>query len=162
MNRDFYLERHQAELPAFLRVLKALPQDQLDYKPHERSPSARQLFWVLANEMNTIVEAASTYRAEWKEVPPPPPAEMLRIFEEKAGELSGVVSKMDEAAWNKKMQFFYQGKMVAEQPLGSFLWMVLFDGIHHRGQLSAYLRPMGGRVPSIYGPSGDEKEATSA
>ena len=37
-----------------------------------------------------------------------------------------------------------------------FLWDFMFDAIHHRGQLSAYLRPMGGKVPSIYGPSADE------
>jgi uncharacterized damage-inducible protein DinB len=46
--------------------------------------------------------------------------------------------------------------MVSEQPVGQFLWFILFDAIHHRGQLSAYLRPMGGKVPAIYGPSADE------
>jgi len=35
------------------------------------------------------------------------------------------------------------------------LWIALFDAVHHRGQLSTYIRPMGGKVPSIYGPSGD-------
>ena len=37
-------------------------------------------------------------------------------------------------------------------------WGVLFDLIHHRGQLSTYLRPMGSTVPAIYGPSADESE----
>jgi uncharacterized damage-inducible protein DinB len=41
--------------------------------------------------------------------------------------------------------------------VSQFLWFILFDAIHHRGQLSAYLRPMGGKVPSIYGPSADSK-----
>ena len=40
--------------------------------------------------------------------------------------------------------------------LGEMLWGFLFDAIHHRGQLSSYLRPMGAKVPSIYGPSGDD------
>lgn len=162
MAREFYLERHKAEFPTTLRVLKALPQDRLDYKPHERSPSAQQLFWTLANEMKTIVDAANTYRAEWKDVTPPPPAEMLKIFEQNANELTQIVGKMDDVAWNQKTQFFYQGQMVMEQPLGTFLWMVLFDSVHHRGQLAAYLRPMGGKVPSIYGPSADEKEPPAA
>jgi len=47
-------------------------------------------------------------------------------------------------------------KMMMEQPLGEFLWYLFFDALHHRGQLSTYIRPMGGKVPSIYGPSGDE------
>jgi len=68
---------------------------------------------------------------------------------------------MDEAAWTKQAQFFYNGQMVSEQPAGDFLWFILFDAIHHRGQLSAYLRPMGGKVPAIYGPSADEESPPS-
>ena len=47
--------------------------------------------------------------------------------------------------------------MVMEMPIGEFLWFILFDAIHHRGQLSTYIRPMGGQVPAIYGPSGDSR-----
>jgi uncharacterized damage-inducible protein DinB len=39
---------------------------------------------------------------------------------------------------------------------GNALWLMLNDSIHHRGQLTVYLRMAGGRVPSIYGPSADE------
>jgi uncharacterized damage-inducible protein DinB len=48
------------------------------------------------------------------------------------------------------------GELLMEQSLGGFLWYLFFDAIHHRGQLSTYIRPMGGKVPSIYGPSGDD------
>jgi uncharacterized damage-inducible protein DinB len=48
------------------------------------------------------------------------------------------------------------GKVAWETSLGDMLWGFLFDGIHHRGQLSTYLRPMGAKVPSIYGPSADD------
>ena len=44
-DREFFLARRKVELPAFLNVLKALPADKLDYKPHENSPSAQQLAW---------------------------------------------------------------------------------------------------------------------
>ena len=43
--------------------------------------------------------------------------------------------------------------------LENMFWGYLFDMVHHRGQLSAYLRPMGGKVPSIYGPSADDSGA---
>ena len=43
-----------------------------------------------------------------------------------------------------------------EESVGGFVWGFLFDLIHHRGQLTTYLRPMGGKVPSIYGPSADD------
>ncbi len=157
--RDFFLQRRQAELPAFVRVLKAVPKDQLSYKPHERSPSAEQLVWTLTSELASAIDVVNTRRAEWKSLPSPPLEEMLRLFEERAKELYESVSRMDEESWERFAQFYFEGKLVAEQPTNEFLWMIHFDAIHHRGQLSAYLRPMGAKVPSIYGPSADEKSA---
>jgi uncharacterized damage-inducible protein DinB len=158
--REFYLQRQQAELPVFLRVLKALPKDQLSYKPHDRSPSAEQVVWTLTNELNACLDAVVHNKAEWKGLPAPPLDEMLEMFESRSNELANRVAKMDETAWNRTAQFYFNGKVVSEQPVGSFLWFILFDAIHHRGQLSAYLRPMGGKVPAIYGPSADEQSGS--
>ena len=85
----------------------------------------------------------------------PPFPEMVTLFEQWSNELTDVVSRMDDASWNRMAQFYYKGRVVSEQPVGQFLWFILFDAIHHRGQLSTYLRPMGATVPAIYGPSGD-------
>ncbi len=157
--REFYLERQRAEIPVFLRVLKALPADRLGYKPHDRSPSAEQLVWTLTGELRNCLEVARQYRTEWKGDPPRPLNEMLALFEQWSDELTTFVAKMDESSWNRVAQFYYNGRMVSEQPVGQFLWFILFDSIHHRGQLAAYLRPMGARVPSIYGPSADSTSA---
>jgi uncharacterized damage-inducible protein DinB len=155
--REFYLERRQVELPAFLKVLKALPKDRLSYKPAEPSPSAEQLVWTITNELKLCLDVATENKAEWKTLPPPPLDEMIVLFERWSNELGERVSKLDEAAWDRPAQFYYNGKMVSEQPVGTFLWFILFDSIHHRGQLAAYLRPMGAKVPAIYGPSADER-----
>jgi uncharacterized damage-inducible protein DinB len=155
--REFYVQRRQAEHPVFLRVLKALPKDRVSYKPHERSPSAEQLVWTLTNELRSCLDVVTENKAEWKSLPAPPLEEMLQMFEQWSNELTERVSKMDEASWNRTAQFYVNGKVVSEQPVSRFLWFILFDAIHHRGQLSAYLRPMGGTVPAIYGPSADER-----
>ena len=157
--REFYLQRKQSEFPVFMNVLKALPKDQLSYKPDERSPSAEQLVWTLTSELSACLDVVKTNQAEWKSLPPPPIDEMLEMFERSSNELTELVSKMDEEAWDRTAKFYYGGKVVSEQPAGEFLWFILFDAIHHRGQLSAYLRPMGGKVPSIYGPSADTASA---
>jgi len=157
--REFYLERRRAEVPVFLKVLKSLPADHLNYKPHDRSPSAEQLVWTLTWELRACLDVVTQYKAEWKGQPPPPLDEMLRLFEQWSNQLTDLVAKMDEASWNRVAQFYYNGKVVSEQPAGQFLWFILFDAIHHRGQLAAYLRPMGGTVPSIYGPSADSTPA---
>ena len=153
--REFCLERRRAEIPVFMKVLKALPAQNLDYKPHERSPSAEQLMWTLTKELGSCIDAATRYKAEWRTEPPPPFDEMLDLFERWSNELTDRVEMMDDASWNRAAKFYYNGKVVSEQPVGQFRWFILFDAIHHRGQLSAYLRPMGAKVPSIYGPSGD-------
>lgn len=157
--REFYIERRQAETPIFLKVLKAIPANRLTYKPHDRCPSAEQLVWTLTSELKACLDVATQYKAERNAQPPPPMSEMLALFERRSSELTEIVSNMDEASWNRVAQFYYNGKVVSEQPVGQFLWFILFDAIHHRGQLSAYLRPMGGTVPSIYGPSADSRAA---
>jgi len=157
--REFYVQRQQAELPLFLKALKALPEDQLRYKPHDRSPSAEQLVWRLTSNLQACLGAVIDKKFERKAVPPPPLEEMLRLFERWSNELIDRVSKIDEGSWNGTAQFYYGGKLASEQPVGTFLWFVLFDAIHHRGQLSAYLRPMGGKVPAIYGESYDSAQA---
>lgn len=154
--REFYLDRRQAEFPVFQRVLKALPPDRLSYKPHERSPSAEQLVWTLTGELKACLNVVKEHRSEWKVLPPPPLGQMIEMFERWSGELVEGVSKLDEAAWNRPAQFVVNGKVVLEQPTGQFLWFIHFDAIHHRGQLTTYIRPMGGKVPSIYGPSADD------
>jgi hypothetical protein len=68
-----------------------------------------------------------------------------------------IAKKMNEKQWASNTQMFMDGKMVWEAPRGHIAWEFLLDLIHHRGQLSTHLRPMGGRVPSIYGPSADSK-----
>ena len=156
-NREFYLQRRQAEFPVFLKVLQALPEDQLAYRPHDRCSSAQQIVATLTGELKSCVDAATTFKGEFVVPAASSHAEMIQRFEQWSKELSDRVSKLSDADWERTAQFFYKGKMVNEQPLCDFLWMIHFDAIHHRGQLTSYLRPMGGKVPAIYGPSADER-----
>lgn len=154
--REFYLQRAKAEFPVFLKVLRALPDD-LSYKPHERSPSAQQIVWLLMAEQKACIEAVETGKADWiDDVTPPSLDEMIALYEKYSNELIEKVSSSDDAALEKNAQFLYKGMTVMDKPGVELLWDFLFDAIHHRGQLSAYIRPMGGKVPSIYGPSADD------
>ena len=153
--RDFYLKRARAEFPVFLKVLRALPED-LSYKPHERSPSAEQLVWTVTNELKALIDVVETGKSEWEDIKPPSLDAMIQMFEKWSTELLDKVAALDDASQERNAQFLYQGTVVMEKPMMEFIWDFMFDAIHHRGQLSAYLRPMGGKVPSIYGPSADD------
>jgi len=154
--REFYLESRKQELPKFQNVLKAMPKEKFGYKPHDRSPSAEQIVWTIVNETAACKGLVDTGVLNFESKPAPTPDKMLRMFDEAYTELSGRVAKMSETDWNKTGKFMMGGKVMMEQPVGMFLWMFHHDMIHHRGQLSTYIRPMGGKVPSIYGPSGDD------
>jgi uncharacterized damage-inducible protein DinB len=155
--REFFQARRKVEKDVFLRVIRALPEGKLDYKPHERSPSAGQILGTIVFEHGAGNELVGTGRTEWKPATVASVEEAAADFERRWDELDGRVARMDDAAWARKGQFFMGGKMMSEQPIGGFLWFILFDAIHHRGQLATYIRPMGGKVPAIYGPSGDSR-----
>ena len=153
--RDFYLKRAKAEFPIFLKVLRALPED-LSYKPHDRSPSAEQLVWTMTYELKALIDAVETGKSEWENIKAPSRDEMIGMFEKWSTEILDKVAALDDATQQRNAQFLYQGHVVMEKPTVGLLWDFMFDAIHHRGQLSAYLRPMGAKVPSIYGPSADD------
>ena len=156
-SREFFTARWKAEAKAFVDVLRAMPEGKGDYRPHPRSRSAAELSWVLANEAVGLLELIERGEMDWKETPPP--AKLHDITERYAAAYETVTSRLkdlDDAAWAASVRFKAGGEVAWEAPLGEMLWGFLFDAIHHRGQLSTYLRPMGGKVPSIYGPSGDD------
>ena len=154
--REFYVQSRKQELPKFQNVLNALPKDKFAYKPHDRSPSAEQIVWTMTNELKSCSDLIDTGTLTFEPVPAPPPDKMLALFNQHYDALLHRASKMTDADWDKPGKFVLGGQVRMEQPIGMFLWMFHHDMIHHRGQLAAYLRPMGGKVPSIYGPSGDD------
>jgi uncharacterized damage-inducible protein DinB len=155
--REFFQARRKAEKDVFLRVIRALPPDRLDYKPHERSPSAGQILGTLVSEHVSCCDLLRSGKAEFRLAPATSLAEAASAFEERWTDLDSRVAALDDAGWSRNGQFFSGGKLLNEQPIGTFLWFILFDAIHHRGQLTAYIRPMGGSVPAVYGPSGDSR-----
>ncbi len=155
--RDHFAQCFKSEAPRFVRVFRAVPPDQLAYRPHPRSTSAGDLVWMLATELHDACELID--RGEASFVPRPAPArldESIAAYEKNAAELEKRLPKLGDKEWEKKARFLVEGKVAWEVPLGEMLWGFLLDAIHHRGQLSAYLRPMGAKVPSIYGPSADD------
>ena len=155
--REFFIARRESESGTFTRVLDALPKARFDYRPHERSQSAKDLVWTLALESRACCDLIESGRIDWRHQDAPDDVdEVLSAFHGSYKALTERAAKLDDAAWAKPVKFYMDGTLMQEPPLGTFLWYLFFDAIHHRGQLSTYIRPMGGKVPSIYGPSGDD------
>jgi uncharacterized damage-inducible protein DinB len=158
--RAYYKECFESEKPRFLRVMKAVPADRASYRPDPRSSSAADIVWLLASELGDACEVVERGKVDYVQKPVPASVgESIAAFENNSEELERLLSKVDDAAWEGKAQFLMDGKVGWETTLGDMLFGFLFDAIHHRGQLSSYLRPMGAKVPSIYGPSADDPGA---
>jgi uncharacterized damage-inducible protein DinB len=99
-----------------------------------------------------IIEALENGKAEW--APPPAPAtmkELLEVYEKQSDGMAQRWKALPAGRWEGTLEFFG-----SQRPASPMAWSFLFDIVHHRGQISTYLRPMGAKVPQIYGPSGDE------
>jgi len=155
--REYYSQCFKAEKPKFVKVIRSVPADKLGYRPHARSNSAGDIVWLLASELSDACELVDHLKVDFVQKPAPKTLEeSAKAYERNASELEKRLDKLDDKRWGQKAQFLMDGKPAWESTLGDMLYGFLFDAIHHRGQLSIYLRPMGAKVPSIYGPSADD------
>jgi uncharacterized damage-inducible protein DinB len=158
--REFFAKRWEMEQPTFLRVLRALPADKLSYRPNERSTSAGDLAWQIAEEQKCLCDLVDKGVIQWDRSERPATLdEIVSAYEKNTDALRKKLGKLDDQKFDSGGKFRMGENLVGESSVRDFLWGFLFDMVHHRGQLAAYIRPMGGKVPSIYGPSGDEAPA---
>ena len=133
------------------KVLARIP-ERSDYKPDPKSRTAKEIAWQIVCEERMIIEALENGKAEW--APPPVPAtmkEVLAAYEKQSVGIAQRWKALPAARWSGSLEFFG-----SQRPASPMAWSFLFDIVHHRGQITTYLRPMGSTVPQIYGPSGDE------
>ena len=133
------------------RVLARIPESST-YRPDPKSRTAKEIAWQIVCEEKMIIEALETGKAEWAPPPQPPTMkEVLDAYERQSAAMERRWKALPAERWNGQLEFF--GSQRAAAPMA---WSFLFDIVHHRGQITTYLRPMGSTVPQIYGPSGDE------
>ncbi len=153
---DFLAADFENEMATTLRVFEAVPHDALDYRPDPKSKTGLGLLRHITLEdewlLHCIANGAFT--------PPPDdsddcgirnPADAVARYKEKVPAALDRVRAMSDSQLVHVIDLF--GKIQA--PAVNFLAMTIKHSVHHRGQLSTYLRPMGGKVPGIYGPSAD-------
>jgi uncharacterized damage-inducible protein DinB len=156
--KEVYKTTFKQEMPITMKVLRAYPSEKGSYKPHAGNNTATQIAWTFVIE-NNIAMAALKGPLKFDGGFPPAPAqfdEIISMYEKSSRQLLDAMTGISDDRLNEKIAFPSGPKQMGEIRVMDFLWMMLFDSIHHRGQLSVYIRPAGGKVPSIYGPSGDE------
>lgn len=133
------------------KVIERIPEGST-YRPDPDSRTAREIAWQVVCEERMIIEALEQGSAAWN--PPPMPATMKDVAAGYARQSADIVARwraLPQEKWDGEIEFFGMKRSAS-----AMAWSFLFDIVHHRGQISTYLRPMGAKVPQIYGPSHDE------
>lgn len=146
----------EKEAPATRKVISRIPEGST-YRPDEKSRTAREIAWLIVREEIVLADGIEKGTLQWAEVPVPATMkEILDTYDRHHHNLGKRLEAIEAARWERRVPFLFQGQQVMNETGYENGWGFLLDIIHHRGQLSTYLRPMGSTVPQIYGPSADE------
>lgn len=157
--RDYVLSNLPQEAQITRRVIAAIPDARSSYRPDEKSRSAFELAWhiaasdawfvkgLLAGKFNAEEDTSGSVPANIKTV-----ADILSYYDREYIAQIEKLKGLSGEALIRETEFFGVYKF----PLVMYLSFLQMHEIHHRGQLSTYLRAMGSKVPSIYGGSYDE------
>ena len=154
---EIYLPMIQSEHKATRRVIEAVPAEKSGWKPDPKSKSALELAWHLASSESFFLDGVAKGKYEQTGEGSMPasiktPADVLKWYDENFARSTAQLKHIKGEDLLRNIDFFGMFNF----PGIVYVGLCSNHTIHHRGQLSTYLRPMGAKVPSIYGPSADE------
>jgi uncharacterized damage-inducible protein DinB len=160
------LAEFEVQAPLTRKFLERLPEDQLGWKPHEKSMSAGQLALHLASVPGGVVRLAQQNPATlpgadaFQVGQPLTREEILSKYDESVQTVRSELPKWNDAAMKETWRFVAGEQELMAQPRAQLLRdIMLSHWYQHRGQFSVYLRMLGVAVPSTWGPSADEAPA---
>jgi len=153
---DFLISEFEHEMQSTVKVIQAVPAGNLDYRPDAKSKTGLGLVRHITLEDEWLLNCI----ANGEFTPPPDDSDACGIMN--SADAAARYKEKVPAALNRvralpgeKLTTVVDLFGIVQMPLVNFLSMASKHSVHHRGQLSTYLRPMGGKVPGIYGPSAD-------
>jgi uncharacterized damage-inducible protein DinB len=160
-----FLAELEHEVARSRRVLEQLPEGKADWKPHDRSMA----FGYLANMVATIpmwltmivqqdeldIAPKDGSKMEWPTLTTS--AEYVAALERSAEQAREALRSTNDAHLKTHWHLLAAGNVVSDTPRHVMLRDTVNHWVHHRGQMTVYLRLMGAKVPALYGPSADDK-----
>ena len=160
--QNVYLGTLKNESRITRKVLETVPADKCDYRPDTASRTAIELVRHIAAADNRFLETVinGLFDANPAMIPEnvKTPAQIAVWYEERFAKNFDALTKLNGEQLIKMVDF----RGMFQRPAVTFVMLGLHHTIHHRGQLSSYLRCMGAKVPSIYGESYDDAQARKA
>lgn len=160
--QNIYLGTLKNESRLTKKIIEAVPADKCEYRPDEVSKSAIELARHIATADNRFLETVvnGVFDTSAAAIPESvkTPAEIARWYEERFARNFEALTKLTGEQLVKIVDF----RGMFQRPAVTFVILGMHHTVHHRGQLSSYLRSMGAKVPSIYGESYDDAQARKA
>jgi uncharacterized damage-inducible protein DinB len=154
--RDVMLDGLAREIETTKKVLAAVPDAKKDYRPDPNARTAWELAWHIANTdvqfMNGIADLKFSMASPAEADKPKTVAELVQWYDKNIKTGGDRVRALSGAQLMTMVDFMG----VFNLPAAFYLGFLNNHSIHHRGELATYLRPMGSKVPAIYGGSFDE------
>jgi uncharacterized damage-inducible protein DinB len=152
--RAMMLDGIAREAECTKKVIAAVPDAQSHYKPDPHARTAKELAWHIANTDIQFLDGIAdlNFSMNSPEQKPQTSAEVVEWYDQNLKRGVARVAGMTAEQLMTPVSFFG----VFNFPAVFYLGFLNNHSIHHRGELATYLRPMGSKVPSIYGGSYDE------
>jgi len=147
------------------KMLEAIPADaDFNYKPHPKSMSLGRLTghltdmtgdWALTTLTKDKLDLPADHK--WDPYVASGKTQLLERFDRDLPKVCAAINGISSAGWDQHWQFIFGGHKWIDDPRHQvFREMVLSHMVHHRAQLSVYLRLLNAKIPGMYGPSADE------
>ena len=162
---EWFLAELESEAAKSRRVLEQVPAGKRDWKPHERSMELGYLTDLVANILSWAgmaitmdeLDIAPKAGSQYKPAPLNTTAEMVAALDKAVAQAREALQKTTDAHLETPWRLLAGGQLAFEQPRHQVIRDTFLHSAHHRGQMTVYLRLLGSKVPSVYGPTADDK-----
>jgi uncharacterized damage-inducible protein DinB len=161
---DLFLAELAREVERSRRALTEVPGGKYDWKPHDKSMQFGYLAdmvatipsWIAMEVKENELDVAPA-QPRMKPTPKETSAALIEALDKAAGEARAALEGTTDEHLQTRWRLLARGQVVQEAPRYEMIRDTINHWAHHRGQMTVYLRLMGARVPSIYGPSADDQ-----
>jgi uncharacterized damage-inducible protein DinB len=162
---QWFLTELESEAAKSRHVLEQVPDGKRDWKPHERSMALGYLSELVASIFSWVGMAISMDELDiapkdgpkHKPAPLNTSAELVAALDKAVAQAREALQKTTDAHLETPWRLLAGGNLAMEQPRLHVIRDTFLHSAHHRGQMTVYLRLLGSKVPSVYGPTADDK-----
>jgi uncharacterized damage-inducible protein DinB len=155
-----FLKELESEAASTRKCLERIPETKFDWKPHGKSMSLGYLSLLVAEIplwIQHVVEKSEIDLAKFEHFQPKSSMELANHFDDNVKKAKIALQNVEDEALARPFSLKNQGQILFTSPIGDTIAQSINHMVHHRGQLTVYMRLNEIPVPSIYGPSADDR-----